>query len=60
MLEVEVGCNPISLLGISYNWVNIRLNNKIQLYKLPGSAFKVCVLGGWSVVLKVNVVNNFC
>jgi hypothetical protein len=34
------------------------LHTENQLYTLPGSAFKVCVVGGW-VVLKVNLVISF-
>ena len=37
------------LLSISSSWVNIRLHTENQLYSLPGSALKLCVVvvGGW-------------
>ena len=40
------GHNPICFLSISSSWVNIRLHTENQLYTLPGSALKVCVVGG--------------
>jgi hypothetical protein len=47
-------------LSISSSWVNIRLHTENQLHTLPGSALKVCVVGGWWwVVLKVNLVISF-
>ena len=36
--------NPIFFLSISSSWVNIRLHTENQLYTLPGSALKVCVV----------------
>ena len=32
----------------------IRLHTKNQLYTLPGSALKVCVVGGWWWVVGVD------
>jgi hypothetical protein len=45
------GAYPYFCLGISFSWVNLRLHTKNQLYTLPGSALKVCVVvgGGWVV-----------
>jgi hypothetical protein len=43
--------NPIFFLSISSSWVNIRLHTKNQLYTLSGSSLKVCVVGGWWVVV---------
>ena len=52
--------NPIFFLSIFFSWVNLRLHTKKQLYTLPGSAFKVSVVGGgWWWVLKVNLVISF-
>ena len=42
----EGGLIPIFLLGISSSWVNMRLHTENQLYTMPGSALKVCVVGG--------------
>jgi hypothetical protein len=38
--------SPICFLSISSSWVNIRLHTENQLHTLPGSALKVCVVGG--------------
>ena len=42
------GGGPILLfcLSISSSWVNLRLHTENQLYTLPGSALKVCVVVG--------------
>ena len=42
----EGGLIPIFLLSISSSWVNMRLHTENQLYTMPGSALKVCVVGG--------------
>jgi hypothetical protein len=36
----------VFFLSISSSWVNIRLHTENQLYTLPGSALKVCVVVG--------------
>jgi hypothetical protein len=46
-------------LSISSSWVNLRLHTENQIYTLPGSALKVCVVGSGWVVLKVNLVISF-
>ena len=51
--------NPIFCLSIYSSWVNLRLFNETQLYTLPGSALKVCVVGGWWLVLTANLVISF-
>jgi hypothetical protein len=59
--------NPIfflyCLVHISSSWVNISLHTKNQRHTFPGSALKVCVVGGWVVVVvvvfKVNLVISF-
>ena len=58
------GHNPIFILSISSSWVNLRLHTEKQVYTLPGSALKVCVVGGGWVggggwVLKVNLLISF-
>jgi hypothetical protein len=46
--------------GLLSSWVKIRLHTKNQLYTLPGSDLKVCVVvGGWWWVLTVNLVIDF-
>ena len=54
--------SSIFFWGRLSSWVNLRLHTENQLYTLPGSALKVCVVvvvgGGW-VVLKVNLVISF-
>ena len=42
------GCQVTSILflSISSNCINLRLHTENQLCKLPGSALKVCVVGG--------------
>ena len=36
---------------LSISLVNPRLNTKNKLYIMPGSVLKVCVGGGWEVVV---------
>ena len=38
---------------LSISLVNPRLNTKNKLYIMPGSVLKVCVGGGWEVVVVV-------
>ena len=62
---------PFFVWGRLSSWVSLRLHTENQLYTLPGSALKVCVVGGcgtqWQYgavhsgnkVLKVNLVISF-